>query len=59
MKYDTVDSLKKRLSTEALSLQIGRTESPLPLFLLVLSFYGESLEGHSFAIVLPTIVLFG
>ena len=47
----------KKLSTEALTLQIGCAESPLASFLLVLSFYGESLGGRGFVTVLPTIVL--
>ena len=57
MKQITVDSSMKKLSTEALTLQIGRAESPLASFLLVLSFYGESLGGRGFATVLPTIAL--
>ena len=38
-------------------MQIDGTESPLALFLFVLSLYGESLDGHGFAMVLSTIVL--
>ena len=59
MKQIAVDtcSLMKKLSTEALTLQIGPTESSLASFLLVLSFYGESLGGHGFVMVLPTITL--
>ena len=54
MKLIAVDSSIKRLSTEALTLQIGCAESPLASFLLVLSFYGESLDGRGFV---PTITL--
>ena len=43
----------KKLSTEPLTLQIGPAESPLASFLLVLSFYGESLGGRGFVTVLP------
>ena len=57
MKRITVDSSMKKLSTEALTLQIGRAESPLVSFLLVLSFYGESLGGRGFVTVLPAIAL--
>ena len=57
MKQIAVDSSIKKLSTEALTLQIGCAESPLASFLLVLSFYGESLGGRGFVTVLPTIVL--
>ena len=57
MKQIAVDSSMKKLSTEALTLQIGCAESPLASFLLVLSFYGESLGGRGFVTVLPTIVL--
>ena len=39
------------LSTEALTLQIGPAESPLASFLLVVSFYGESLCGRGFVTV--------
>ena len=46
MKQIAVDSSMKRLSTEVLTLQIGCAESPLASFLLVLSFYGESLDGR-------------
>ena len=41
MKQIAVDSSMKKLSTEALTLQIGPAEPPLASFLLVLSFYGE------------------
>ena len=57
MKQIAVDSSMKKLSTEALTLQIGCAESPLASFLLILSFYGESLGGRGFVTVLPTIVL--
>ena len=57
MKQIAVDSSMKTLSTEALTLQIGCAESPLASFLLILSFYGESLCGRGFVTVLPTIVL--
>ena len=52
MKQIAVDSSMKKLSTEALILQIGCAESPLASFLLVLSFYGESLDGRGFVTVL-------
>ena len=48
MKQIAVDSSMKKLSTEALTLQIGRADSPLASFLLVLNFYGESLGGRGF-----------
>ena len=54
MKQIAVDSSTKELSTEALTLQIGPAESPPASFLLVLSFYGESLGGGGFVTVLPT-----
>ena len=57
MKQIAVDSSMKKVSTEALTLQIGPAESPLTSFLLVLSFYGESLGGRGFVTVLPTITL--
>ena len=57
MKQIAVDSSMKKLSTEVLTLQIGPAESPLASFLLILSFYGESLGGRGFVTVLPTIVL--
>ena len=57
MKQIAVDSSMKRLSIETLILQIGYAESLLASFLLVLSFYGESLGGRGFATVLPTIML--
>ena len=47
----------KKQSIEALTLQNGRAESPLDSFLLVLSFYGESLGGRGFVTVLLTIAL--
>ena len=59
IKQIVADSSKKKLSTEALTLQIGCAESPLASFLLVLilSFYGESLGGRGFVKVLPKIAL--
>ena len=57
MKQIIVDSPMKKLSTEALTLQIGCAESLLASFLLILSFYGESFGGRGFVMVLPTIVL--
>ena len=57
MKRITVDSAMKKLSIEALILQIGCAESPLASFLLVLSFYSESLGGRGFVTVLPAIAL--
>ena len=50
MKQIAVDSSMKKLSIEALTLQIGPSESPLASFLLVLSFYGESLSGRGFVL---------
>ena len=43
MKQITLDSPLKKLSSDALTVQIGCTESTLASFLFVLSFYGESL----------------
>ena len=57
MKQIAVDSSMKKLSTEILTSQIGPAESPLASFSLVLSFYGESLGGCGFVMVLPTIAL--
>ena len=57
MKQIAVDSSMKKLSIEALTLQIGPAESSLASFLLVLSFYGESSGGRGFVTVLPTIAL--
>ena len=57
MKQIAVDGSMKKLSIEALTLQIGCAESPLASFLPVLSFYGESLGGRGFVTVLPTIAL--
>ena len=57
IKQITVDSSIKKLCTEVLTLQIGPVESLLASFLLVLSFYGESLGGRGFVTVLPTIAL--
>ena len=57
MKQIAVDSSMKNLSIEVLTLQIGCAESPLASFLLVLSFYGESLGGRGFVTVLSTIAL--
>ena len=57
MNQIAVDSSMKKLSTEALTVQIGCAESPLASFLFVLSFYGESLGGCGFVTVLPTIAL--
>ena len=45
------------LSIDPLTVQIGRTESPLASFLFVLNSYGESVDGHGFAMVLFTIVV--
>ena len=44
------------LSIDLLTVQIGFTELLLALF-FVLSLYGESLDGHGFAMVLSTIAL--
>ena len=57
MKQISVDSSMNKLSTKASTLQISLAESPLASFLLVLSFYGESLCGHGFVTVLATIAL--
>ena len=57
MRQIAVDSSMKRLSIEALTLQIGCAESLLASFLLVLSFYRESLGRRGFVTVLPTIAL--
>ena len=45
------------LSIDLLTVQIGCTESPLALFLFVLSLYKETLGGHGFAMALSTIAL--
>ena len=57
MKQMTVDRSLKKLSIETLTMKIGRAESPLALFLFVLSFYGETLGGRGFVTVLSTIAL--
>ena len=57
MKKVAVDRSMKKLSTESLTLKIGSAESPLASFLLVLSFYGESLGGRGLLTVLPTVAL--
>ena len=57
MKQISLDSPLKKLSSDALTVQIGCMESPLASFLFVLSFYGESLGGCGFATVLSTITL--
>ena len=57
MKQTALDSSLKKLSTDALIVQISRMESPLASFLFVLSFYGESLGGCGFVTVLSTITL--
>ena len=51
MKQVALDSSLKKLSTDALTVQIGRTESPLSSFLFVLSFYRESLGECGFITV--------
>ena len=51
MKQITVDSSLNKLSTEALTVQIGRAELTLASFFVVLSFYGESLGGRGFVTV--------
>ena len=55
MKQIALDSSLKKLSTDALTVQIGRVESPLASFLFVLSFCGESLGGRGFIMVLSMI----
>ena len=57
MKQNAVVSSMKKLSTKALTLQIGCVESPLASFFLVLSFYGESLGGRRSVTILRTIAL--
>ena len=57
MKQIALDSSLNELSIDLLTVQIGCTESLLASFLFVLSLYGESLDGHGFAIVLSMIVL--
>ena len=57
MKQITVDSSLNKLSTEALTVQIGRAELTLASFFVVLSFYGESLGGRGFITVLTAIAL--
>ena len=55
MKQSAVESSMKKLSTEVLTLQISPPELPLASFLLILSFYGESLDGCGFVMVLPSV----
>ena len=50
-------SAQTTVCIEAETVQIGCTESPLTSFLFALSFYGESLGGHGFVLVLYTIAL--
>ena len=57
MKQIALDSPLKKLSSDALIVQIGCAESLLASFLFVLRFYGESLGGCGFATVLSTIAL--
>ena len=57
MKQITVDSSLNKLSTEALTVQIGSAELTLISFFVVLSFYGESLGGRGLVTVLTTIAL--
>ena len=57
MKQIALDSSLEKLSTDALTLQIGLAESPLASFLLVLSFCGENVGGRGFITVLSTIAL--
>ena len=57
MKQITVDSSLNKLSTEALTVQIGRAEWTLASFFVVLSFYEESLGGRGFVMVLTIIAL--
>ena len=52
MKQIELDSPRNKLSSDALTVQIGCTESPLASFLFVLSFYGESLGECGFTTVL-------
>ena len=56
MKQTTVDSSLNKLSIKALTVQISRAELTLASF-YVLSFYGESLGGRGFVMVLTTIAL--
>ena len=55
MKQIALDSPLKKLSSDALTVQIGCAESPLASLLFVLSFYGESLCGCGFETILSTI----
>ena len=55
MKQIALDSSLKKLSTDALTVQIGRVESPLASFLFVLSFCRESLGRRGFIMVLSMI----
>ena len=48
MKQISVHSSLNKLSTEALTVPIGRAELTLASFFVVLSFYGESLGGRGF-----------
>ena len=57
MKQSALDSPLNKLSSDALTVQIGCAELPLASFLFVLSFYRESLGGCGFATVLSTITL--
>ena len=50
----SLDSSLNELSTDALTMQNGSAEPLLASFLFVLSFYGESLGGCDFVMVLPT-----
>ena len=49
-----LDSSLNALSTDALIAQIGSAEPLLASFLIVLSFYGESLGGRGYVTVLST-----
>ena len=52
MRKIALDSSLNEISTDTLTVKISSTELPLALFLFVLSFYGESLDGCSFIMVL-------
>ena len=55
MKQITVDRSLDKLSTEALTMQISCTKSPLAF--LCIKFYGESLGGCGFVTVLSIVTL--
>ena len=52
MENFALNSSLNELSNDTLTVQIGYVEPLLALFLSVLSFYGEILDGHVFTTVL-------